>query len=63
MRSYVWMQLLRWILTLDRAKCRRRREQAGDLVLRHDPPVDAGIGRADRFAFEQHRRASVDQRP
>ena len=50
------------VVPLDGPKRRRCREQTRDRVLRRDPPVDAGVGGSDRFAFEQNRRASMNER-
>ena len=53
-------QLAVGILALDRAKRGRRREEHADAVLRAYAPERAGIGRADRLAFVEHRRAAVE---
>ena len=50
------------IVALDGAEGRRRGEKHGDLVLRDDAPERARIRRADRFAFVQDRRTTVEQR-
>src|SRR3546814_11910125 len=55
-------QLAVWVRALDGAKGGRCREQGVDAVLGDDPPVDAGVRRADRLALEQDRGASVEQR-
>src|SRR3546814_21043379 len=55
-------QLAARIFLLDRAECRWRGEETLDLVLRDDAPECAGIGRADRLAFVEDRRAAGEQR-
>ena len=46
----------------DGAEGRRRGEQRHHAVLRNHAPERAGIGRADRLAFVEDRRAAVEQR-
>ncbi len=50
------------ILLADRAEGSRRGEQGDDAMLGNDAPKSAGVRRADRLAFEQHRRATMQQR-
>ena len=50
------------VFLLDRAERGGRGEQRLDAVLGDHPPVDAGVGRADRLALEQDAGRSVQQR-
>src|SRR5215467_3680085 len=55
-------QFATWVLTLDRSKHGRGGEEARDIVFGNNSPECACVGRPDRFPFEQHGRATVDQR-
>src|SRR3546814_20390743 len=50
------------VFLLDRAKGRGRSEERLDAMICNDAPIGARIGRADRLAFKEDRRAAMQQR-